>query len=447
MEKILIVDDEPGVVEIISEILEVEGYRIEATTDPKEGLKFIEKTNYNLIITDLKMPEVDGIEITKAAKNKNKETDVIVITGYASLESAISALRQNVYDYILKPFNISEILLTVEKVFEKQRLKKTNVELNKKIEKALNNITTLYEIGKIINTCENLEQVLTFSSETIASSVGIDIFFFSLYNRAKKRFEIKTGYGLSEDSVNGFKLNYHSPLYEKMILDEKITDLPDFKNDEDFNTGFSEDDKAKIEKFIPFPLKTEEENFGFLVVNKFSHSELSAEEKIQLLEIISTQIAPMLKLMLAKEEIDTMMHDPLSTARAETEQIFEKAKLYQGSFTLLILKYYPLASTLSEFELIKLNKTLNDYIQDKITSIDKIITLTLDSFLIVLQGKSHIQTENFASDIKESIEDDIFEKLKINVVVDYGYSSFPNDGSNLDEVLSKSYMNLWKNTS
>jgi len=447
MEKILIVDDEQGVVEIISEILEVEGYKIESTTDPKKALELIKEYNFNLVITDLKMPEVDGIEITKTAKKKNKDTDIIVITGYASLESAISALRQKVYDYILKPFNISEILLTVEKVFEKQRLKKANVELNKRIEKALNNITTLYEISKIINSCENLEQVLTFSSETIANSVGIEKFMICLYNRSKKRFEVRAGYGLSDDTIKNFTFNLYSAIYEKMILGEKPADIPEFKEDESLKTGFCEKDIKDISNFIPFQIKTEDENFGFLIVNKFYENTHSFEEKIQLLQIITTQISPMIKLMLNKEEIDKMKTDPLSPIRREVDVIFEKAKLYQGNFTLLLLKYYPLASTLSEFELIKLNKSLLDYISQKITDIDKVIPITLDSFLIVLQGKSHIQSENFASYLKNNIEDDIFNDMKINIVSNYGYSSYPDDGSNLEEILSKSYMNLWKNLS
>ncbi|MFC1726453.1 response regulator, partial [candidate division KSB1 bacterium] len=419
---------------------------IDSTSEPKKALKLIKNNTYHLIITDLKMPEVDGIEITKAAKEKNKETDIIVITGYASLESAISALRQNVYDYILKPFNISEILLTVEKVFEKQRLKKANLELIKKVEKALNNISTLFEIGKIINSSVNLEQVLSFTAETISNSVGIETFFIVLYNRFKKRFEIRTAYDLSEETEAKFTFNYNSQIYEKMIHEDKIPVIPNFKEEEEIINGFSGKDLSKIEHFIPFLLKTEDENFGFLVVNKFSEDNLATEEKTYLLQIITTQIAPMIKLMILKENIDKMSQDPLLSIRVESDKIFEKAKLYQGSFTIFLFKYYPLASTLSEFELISMNKAIINFIAKKITNIDKSISISMDTFLIILQGKSQIQIEHFASHLKNDIEDSIFENLNVNIIANYGYASYPDHGSNLEEVLSKSYMNLWKDS-
>ena len=70
----------------------------------------------------------------------------------------------------------------------------------------------------------------------------------------------------------------------------------------------------------------------------------------------------------------------------------------------------------------------------------------MDTFLVILQGKSQIQIEHFASHLKNDIEDNIFENLNVNIIANYGYASYPDHGSNLEEVLSKSYMNLWKNS-
>ena len=115
MEKILVVDDEPGILELLTEVLAGDGYAVEGFTDPRKALKALEDDHFDIIITDLKMPDIDGIQLTHSAKAINQEIQVIVITGYASLESTLNAFKQDVYEYILKPFNASDILMTVRK--------------------------------------------------------------------------------------------------------------------------------------------------------------------------------------------------------------------------------------------------------------------------------------------------------------------------------------------
>ena len=152
MEKILVVDDEKGLVDIITEVLTDDGYGVTGTTDSTEAVELIRENRFDLVITDLKMPKVDGLEITRIVKDKSESTDVILITGYASMESAVEALKKNVYDYILKPFNINDISNTVKRALERQRLIHQNEKLRGKIEKNLNDITTLYEISKIMTS-------------------------------------------------------------------------------------------------------------------------------------------------------------------------------------------------------------------------------------------------------------------------------------------------------
>ena len=89
MEEILVVDDEPGVTEILNDLLGSAGYHVNTYQDPERAIKEIQSHTYDIIITDLKMPKIDGIQIVKAAKKACEETEVIVITGYATLDSAI----------------------------------------------------------------------------------------------------------------------------------------------------------------------------------------------------------------------------------------------------------------------------------------------------------------------------------------------------------------------
>lgn len=119
--RILVVDDEAIVCESCTRILSREGFGVETNTNPREGLKLAESNDYDAILLDMKMNEMDGIEFLEALRRKNIQSPVIVITGYPSIEHAASLLRLGAADYILKPFNPTEITRSVKRIVEVER--------------------------------------------------------------------------------------------------------------------------------------------------------------------------------------------------------------------------------------------------------------------------------------------------------------------------------------
>jgi len=113
--KIMIIDDESIVGIRLKSSLEKIGYRVEAFTDSKEAMKILAKRNFDIIVTDLKMPAIDGMEIFQFAKNHWPDTKVIMISGYATVETAKDALKEGVYDFIVKPFRISQLREIIKK--------------------------------------------------------------------------------------------------------------------------------------------------------------------------------------------------------------------------------------------------------------------------------------------------------------------------------------------
>ncbi len=122
MEKILVIDDEIGVTQILNEFLSTNGYDVTTYQDPEKALKCLRSQPFDIVITDLQMPKYSGIEIAQAARNISDIIEVIVISGYSSIESAVDAMKEGVYDYIHKPFNMSAILSTVTRAAERVRL-------------------------------------------------------------------------------------------------------------------------------------------------------------------------------------------------------------------------------------------------------------------------------------------------------------------------------------
>jgi CheY-like chemotaxis protein len=108
--RILAVDDEPVVLDSFRKILAVAGYAIDTVESGREALGLVQKNRYDFVFTDLKMPEMDGLDVVKGVKHFSPETDVIVITGYATIESAVNAMKFGAMDYVQKPFTEDELV-------------------------------------------------------------------------------------------------------------------------------------------------------------------------------------------------------------------------------------------------------------------------------------------------------------------------------------------------
>jgi DNA-binding NtrC family response regulator len=127
--KILVVDDNRELREILEEYLRGEGDYVEGANNGKEALERYRDNYYDLIITDLNMPELAGMELIKTVQQENEITEFVIITGYASMDSAVEAIKIGAFDYIVKPFRMEELKIVVKNVREKVRLKKLNTQL------------------------------------------------------------------------------------------------------------------------------------------------------------------------------------------------------------------------------------------------------------------------------------------------------------------------------
>ncbi|MBL7171144.1 MAG: sigma-54-dependent Fis family transcriptional regulator, partial [Candidatus Omnitrophica bacterium] len=132
-EKILILDDEPGIRKFLKLALSKNGYEVMAMASPNEGLKLIKEERYDIAIVDLKMPELDGITALKKIKESCPDITVIMITAFATIESAVEAMKEGAFDYIIKPFKVDEVRLIIEKALREKRLVQENKILSREI--------------------------------------------------------------------------------------------------------------------------------------------------------------------------------------------------------------------------------------------------------------------------------------------------------------------------
>jgi two-component system response regulator HydG len=131
--KILVVDDEESMCKFMEIMLKKEGYSVSSSQDAAAALEQIKGENYDLVIADLMMPEMSGIELLSRAKSVNPELDFIMMTAFASVDSAIEALKKGAFDYITKPFKVDEIKIAVSKSLEQRKIARENVQLKKEL--------------------------------------------------------------------------------------------------------------------------------------------------------------------------------------------------------------------------------------------------------------------------------------------------------------------------
>ena len=133
-ERILIVDDEPDMVENCQRILGRAGYRCLTTTDPRGALALLESERPDLLLTDLKMPGVDGMELLRHARQVDQEMPVIIFTAFATIESAVAAVRAGAFDYLPKPFSADQLSLAVDRALKQRRLALENLRLREQLQ-------------------------------------------------------------------------------------------------------------------------------------------------------------------------------------------------------------------------------------------------------------------------------------------------------------------------
>jgi DNA-binding response OmpR family regulator len=145
--KILIVDDDKIIADILRDLLSEKNRLVDVCYDGFSAIENMQKSLYDLIIVDMVMPGMGGLDLLKFAKKINPDVVVIIVTGYASVETAVTAIREGAYDYIRKPCKLEEISIVVKNAIEKIRLNRENRELLSKLQDAYNELMIL-EKGK-----------------------------------------------------------------------------------------------------------------------------------------------------------------------------------------------------------------------------------------------------------------------------------------------------------
>ena len=202
--KILVVDDEESLREFLEIMLKREGYEITTAADGDKAIKLMKKQSFDLVLTDLQMPKVHGMEVLAQAKDMDPEIVVIVITAFGSTESAVEAMKLGAYDYITKPFKIDEIKLIIKKALEKRILSRENKQMKRELGEQ-------YQFGNLVGSAQSM---------------------IKIYDLIGRVCETKTNVLITGESGTGKELvakaiHYNGPLKDKPFVTVNCGAIPE----------------------------------------------------------------------------------------------------------------------------------------------------------------------------------------------------------------------------
>ncbi|NJD09482.1 MAG: sigma-54-dependent Fis family transcriptional regulator [Gemmatimonadetes bacterium] len=161
--RVLAVDDEQVVCEAIRRVLEEEGYQVTTTTSARAGLELIRKESFDLLLLDIKMPEVSGIEFLREARSVSPDTEAIIVTGYATIETAVEAIKLGAFDYLEKPVSPPQLVVVAARALERRQLLNLTRQLRSELE-------TRHRIGNVIVSSPRMRKVMQLVAKVAPAS-------------------------------------------------------------------------------------------------------------------------------------------------------------------------------------------------------------------------------------------------------------------------------------
>jgi CheY-like chemotaxis protein len=210
-DRILIVDDEPSVREVLSSLLADEGFGVLAAATAEEGLERMEGVDVSVALVDIKLPGMDGIGLLAEIKRRSPSTEVVMMTSYASLETAVAAIRRDAYDYIQKPFeDLEEPCAVVRRAVEKRDLTRKNRELLERLERgnrelaaAVRRQKSLIDAGRAMGGILAISDLLDFFIGVTAEELDVERASLMLLDEKTGEMRIVAQRGLSEEVARG----------------------------------------------------------------------------------------------------------------------------------------------------------------------------------------------------------------------------------------------------
>ena len=371
--RILVVDDEGIIRQLLARTFAGDQYQVETVEDAEVALNRIKEDSFSLLITDLKMPKVGGMDILKEIKSVNPYIEVIIITGYPTIELAVEAIKIGAFDFICKPFDLEQLKITVTRCLEKQKFSINHVKLGE--------LTTLFEISKTINIDTGIESLLARILDSALEITKAKRGSILLLDENTGELTVRAARGLSEEVINNTKIPLGEGIAGRVAKEGK----PLLVSGAEQVPGQGSSSRYETNSFLSIPL-----------VNKYLDSRENTVGVINVTDKIS------------RENFTDREETLLSVLAGQAAVAVENANIYSQ----LQSKILTLGQTIDQ-----LNQTQNQLIQsEKMAAVGQLafgIAHEIRNPLGIILGGVEFLEKNLVK--KDGIKKEIVEKLKQSI--------------------------------
>ncbi|MDD5306408.1 MAG: response regulator [Deltaproteobacteria bacterium] len=276
--QVLVVDDEKVIREILADFLSMEGFRVATAADGVAALERLDEAPFDMVISDLKMPNMGGLELLENIQANHENVLTVIMTGFGTVETAIEAMKKGAYDYILKPFKVEEVVHIVHRGIEKQRLVSENIRLKE--------IISLHELSEHLQATLSLGDVIDSLLTTTINNVRCDMAVLSLQDELTEQF-VERGQMVHPDAPPGIdagRLDFDAILRE---LDEHRVILAQGPS----TAGYFVRAPKDLVAFTCIPLVARQRIIGMLAGYSFTAGVRLTEGQRKLLSLLGSRAA------------------------------------------------------------------------------------------------------------------------------------------------------------
>ena len=338
--RILVVDDEQVIRDILSEFLTMEGYVVRSVESGERALTELRLRPYDMVISDLKMPGISGIELLEQIATENLNVLTVIMTGFGTVETAITAMKKGAYDYILKPFKVEEVMHVVRRGLERQRLQAENIRLRESL--------TIFKVSEAIATSLDINHVLDVILRAALDEVDADVASLHLKDPRGHRYDERVKL-INPRSDVAQKVLLPTPDLSKVLL-HFHQGSPILAHGVKANRFFTS--VALNEALVSFtsvPLQVATRVIGMLNVFSFTRGKKFDEGNRKMLSVLASRAATAIENARLYEDL-RVKNDELFSANQSLEENFqqtvagfaqalEEADYYTGGHSQRVAQY------------------------------------------------------------------------------------------------------------
>jgi len=439
-ENILIVDDDKILCEYLKAGMSEEEYGVITVDKGSAAIEEVKKKYFNLVVLDLGLPDISGIELMHSLSNRFPETNIILFTGNASIASAIEALKAGAYDYIIKPFDIDHLKLVIKRGLEKQRLTVRNRELLERLEKEKHKLEIIIDTYNKIGTISSLDNLADFVTAQVLKIVEAEKSSLMVVDKDTGDLVLKSSKGLKKDKVamnikiGELVAGWVAQQGEALLVEDVDTD-PRLKSN-------SKSGRYKTKSFISLPLKVDSQVIGVMnVTDKLAGIKVFTEDDLRYLRLVAHHTVIQIENIRLCEKLASLaVTDAVTNLfnhRYFQEQLnveILRAQRYKHALSLVIfdIDFFKVYNDrYGHLEGDKVLKQVAWIIKQDVRQVDIICRYGGDEFVLILPFTDLNSAKFVAEKIRKSIEEmDLFDKetqKNIRVTISGGVASYRRD--------------------